>query len=56
MLIKLEIGEKTKNFLTALYCFLSAVIFSIISWRLSCCEQTHQVHLDTERDYPNFAQ
>lgn len=30
MLIKLEIGEKTKHFLTALYCFFkSAVIFPL---------------------------
>ncbi len=57
MLIKLEIGEKTKHFLTALYCFFkSAVIFSVISWPLSYCEQTRQVRSDTERDYPNFAQ
>ena len=55
MLIKLEIGEKTK--LTALYCFFkSVVIFSVISWRLSYCEQTRQVRLDIEPDYLSFAQ
>ncbi len=57
MLIKLEIGEKTKHFLTALYCFFkSAVIFSVISWRLSCCEQTQRVPLNIGRDFLNFAQ
>ena len=55
MLIKLEIGEKTK--LTALYCFFkSVVIFSVISWRLSYCEQTQRVPLNIGRDFLNFAQ